>query len=181
MVVWQMLCPRYFSCPLIRREPQVLFLRAIWMMSCSTSSEILFLPGFPLLAAIVLPGDQSPAAIRQCVRGKDSTRIGQDRPSQPFRQPGQSHPLVVIEEDSLGAEFLPQDLVLLLEVRNHVLLMPVHPSRQHHQEHAHRFHFHHDSSTFEPSIQRIEWGYYSCNGRSYRLFSQAPPSCMLPA
>jgi hypothetical protein len=32
--------------------------------------------------------------------------------------------LFVIERDSLGAEFLPQDLILLFEVLDHILLMP---------------------------------------------------------
>ncbi len=47
------------------------------------------------------------------------------------------------------AESLPQDLVLLLELRAYVLLMPVYPSGQHHQEHAHGFYFHpHPGSLF---------------------------------
>ena len=48
-----------------------------------------------------------------------------------------------MEEDSFGAEFLPQDLALLLEVHDHILLMPADPSRQHHQGHAHGFDLHH--------------------------------------
>ena len=39
----------------------------------------------------------------------------------------------VVEENALGAELLLQVLVLLLEVFDHILPVPVHPPGQHHQ------------------------------------------------
>ena len=60
-------------------------------------------------------GGRFPAKSAAC----EAVRLPLDRhrSSELFAQPCQSHPLAVIEQDSFSAEFLPQDLVLLLEGR----------------------------------------------------------------
>ncbi len=53
--------------------------------------------------------------------------------------------------------------MLFLEVLDYILLMPVHLSGQHHQEHPHRLRFHHGSSSLsrslQPPIQKIKASY----------------------
>ena len=68
------------------------------------NDELLHLLGDPLparrtllLAAIIFPSNKIAVPPKQRVRREDTAGIYQDGPSQPFGQPCQPHPLVIVE------------------------------------------------------------------------------------
>lgn len=73
-----------------------------------------------------------PMSRQDRVRKESAAGFGQDFSAQTLSQSRQSHPLVAVEVDSPGAEFLAQDFGLLLEVLDHVLLMPLDRQRRPH-------------------------------------------------
>ena len=96
-------------------------------------------------SAVVLPGHQHAVPLEQRVRREQTAELAQQIPSELRPRGGQTPFLGSVQDDSLAAEFLPQNAVLLHEVLNSFLLLPVHPAGK----------GHHDESPWIPKHGRI--------------------------
>jgi hypothetical protein len=87
---------------------------------------------FLLSAKRVIPFLSHPLSMpaKDRIGREDCPDLQEEFPAQELTFDSQSAPLVVIEENPLLTEFLPQDLILGTEVVDHHLLLPIDPAGQ---------------------------------------------------
>jgi len=109
-------------------------------------------PWPPLLAAVVLPGDQAPVPAQNRVRCDQAAQLLEGLPAEFASLHRESPALVLGEADALAAEQLPQDFVLLPEVVNGLLLLAVEPAGQRRDEEMERCDLHAETLSRCPNL-----------------------------
>jgi hypothetical protein len=75
-----------------------------------------------------LLGDEHPEPSKQGVRSNDGAKLSQAVPSERLRSAGKPHSLGVSEAFGFTTQLFEQNAILFLKVRDHRLLMSVHPA-----------------------------------------------------
>ncbi len=87
-----------------------------------------------MAAAVVLPGDEESVPSQERLRRDDASHSAQRLQPKSSALHGQAAPLVIREAQSTATELLAQDAVLLLEVVDDVLLLPIDPAGEEEDE-----------------------------------------------
>ena len=126
--------PRFESAPRSRVYPHWGFSTAIRTTRAATSRRVIGRPRPRAGAAVVGLGDQSPVPAENRVRRDDAGDLHQDAPSEFLAAHGESTALVVGQAKRSGAQVLPEDPILLPEIRDQVVLVAVHPASERENE-----------------------------------------------
>ena len=82
----------------------------------------------PTGAAVVRLGDQSPVPAENRVRRDDAGDLHHDAPSEFLAAHGESTALGIGQAKRPRAQVLPEDPILLPEIRDQIVLVAVHPA-----------------------------------------------------
>ena len=85
-------------------------------------------------AAVVGLGDQAPVPAKDRLRGGDTSDLRQDLPAEFLASHGESTALGVGQAKRSRAQVLPEDPILLPEIRDHIVLVAVHPASERENE-----------------------------------------------
>ena len=85
-------------------------------------------------AAVVCLGDQSPVPAENRVRRDDAGDLHQDAPSELLAANGESTALGIGQAKRPRAQVLPEDPILLPEIRDQIVLVAVHPASERENE-----------------------------------------------
>ena len=85
-------------------------------------------------AAVVCLGDQSPVPAENRVRRDDAGDLHQDAPSEFLAAHGESTALGIGPAKRPRAQVLPEDPILLPEIRDQIVLVAVHPASERENE-----------------------------------------------
>ena len=85
-------------------------------------------------AAVVGLGDQAPVPAKDRLRGGDTSDLRQDLPAEFLASHGESTALGVGQAKRSRAQVLPEDPILLPEIRDHIILVAVHPASERENE-----------------------------------------------
>ena len=89
-------------------------------------------------AAVVCLGDQSPVPAENRVRRDDAGDLHQDAPSELLAAHGESTALGIGPTKRPRAQVLPEDPILLPEIRDQIVLVAVHPASERENEELER-------------------------------------------
>ena len=84
--------------------------------------------------AVVCLGDQSPVPAENRVRRDDAGDLHQDAPSEFLAAHGESTALGIGQAKRPRAQVLPEDPILLPEIRDQIVLVAVHPASERENE-----------------------------------------------
>ena len=85
-------------------------------------------------AAVVCLGDQSPVPAENRVRRDDAGDLHQDAPSEFLAAHGESTALGIGQAKRPRVQVLPEDPILLPEIRDQIVLVAVHPASERENE-----------------------------------------------
>ena len=85
-------------------------------------------------AAVVCLGDQPPVPAENRVRRDDAGDLHQDAPSEFLAAHGESTALGIGQAKRPRAQVLPEDPILLPEIRDQIVLVAVHPASERENE-----------------------------------------------
>ena len=85
-------------------------------------------------AAVVCLGDQSPVPAENRVRRDDAGDLHPDAPSELLAAHGESTALGIGQAKRPRAQVLPEDPILLPEIRDQIVLVAVHPASERENE-----------------------------------------------
>ena len=122
--------PRFESAPRIRVYPHWGFSTAIRTTSAATSPSRHRPASTAAGAAVVCLGDQSPVPAENRVRRDDAGDLHQDAPSEFLAAHGESTALGIGQAKRPRAQVLPEDPILLPEIRDQIVLVAVHPAQR---------------------------------------------------
>jgi len=110
----------------------------------------------PAVGAVVLAGHQL-AVPRQDGLGREQrAELAQQLPPQLHARRREPTPLGVVQDDPLLAKLLPQDAVFLAQVGDHVLLLPVHPAGNGHNEELPRCEGHAEEDSWRRAMAQVD-------------------------
>ena len=89
-------------------------------------------------AAIVFLGDQSPVPTQDRIRGDDARDLRQDPPSELLAAHGESTALGIGQAKRPRAQVLPENPILLPEIRDQIVLVAGHPASEREDEELQR-------------------------------------------